>query len=267
MLRRRGSVSLVLFFVFLCLGLSLVLSQGAGSRTDIEAERGDLWIRLSFEPDSQAVVLEFRARYPFPPGEVFSVMIDTNHFSARSNYKDAGTLSEVVFKRADAQQPENVKALYRLIGSDRERSDYARQAGGRWTNHIFLVFDFPWPLTDRWSLQRVEIDESRSEEGVYRYAFKMHSGNFDSLRGHWELAPIAGRPGWTEFRGSYHSDLGIFIQRLLPRWLIKRKVMRAFEKDMDENDARLRGEGPVVSRYSGQAAEGEEEEKGVPGGK
>ncbi|MFH1358076.1 MAG: hypothetical protein ABII18_13205, partial [bacterium] len=115
-------------------------------------------------------------------------------------------------------------------GSNKLTSDHNRQKNKNWTDYIYFRFNFPWPLTDRWAVQKVKCNETNWRQHEYKLEYKTHVGNFVELFGYWELVPVKGHPGWTEFRGRYESDAGVSV----PKFLTKKAMRSGLKNDVEE---------------------------------
>lgn len=197
-----------------------------------ELEKENFWADVNFKSGSTSTVTEFRAWFEYPAEKVFHVLIDTNSFpEVHGNYEDAAVLPKDAFDAVVKAKPADVEALAPLIKGKTIPSESGRKAGAKWTRYEYVNFNFPWPLSNRWSVQKVEIDESQASQGRYRYDYLMYVGNFEVLKGYWELVPVADKPGWTEFRGSYVSDPGI----PLPKFVTKTATKTGLKRDVDDN--------------------------------
>lgn len=206
-------------------------AQSFPPESDTALATEHFWADIEFRPGTNITVAKFRAWFEQPPAKVFPVLIDTNKLPAvHSNYKDAAVLTEQVFEQIIASKPANTDELAAYLAT-KAPVNHGRQSGGTWTRYEYLNFDFPWPLANRWTVQEARVDESHGAEGVYRYDYEMHAGNFKTLKGYWEIAPVDGKPGWTEFRGSYESDAGI----ALPKALTKAAAKTGIKRDVEDN--------------------------------
>lgn len=197
-----------------------------------ELEKENFWADINFESGSTSTVTEFRVWFEHPAEKVFRVLIDTNNFpQVHNNYEDAAILTKDAFDALVKAKPANIEALAPLIKDEKIPSESGRESGGKWTRYEYVNFNFPWPLSNRWSVQKAEIDESGAATNQYRYEYVMYVGNFEVLKGYWELVPVADKPGITEFRGSYISDPGI----PLPKFITKTATKTGLKRDVEDN--------------------------------
>jgi len=217
----------IFFIIFVFLPLMVWADFFPGATPQLEERK--IWMNVSMKPNSNSAVVHFRVWFEAPPDKVYQVLIDTNNFkNALNNYKDSRALSKEVFKKISDAKPKSAEDVVALIGQNKFESDYNRQKGQNWTDYIYYQFNFPWPLTDRWVVQKVHVDETNASQGEYKYDYKMEVGNFNTLSGFWRLKPVPGHDGWTEFYGRYESDSGVAV----PNFVIKKGVRSGLKKDI-----------------------------------
>lgn len=194
-------------------------------------QEGKTWVEVTFKGTKGTTV--FRAWFSYPAEEVWKVLIDANLWKKiHSDYTDSRTLDINQYKMVAKLKPTHVKAFYEIVGEEIFPSFYGRQKEGQWESYVFQRLNLPWPLADRWNVLKIKNDESNSHQGIYRYEFKMVTGNFKDLKGWWELLPVSGKPGWTEFRGQYESDPGISIPKVLAKKIFKSSMRKSVENDI-----------------------------------
>lgn len=176
----------------------------------------------------------FRVWFPIASDRVWQVLIDTNNWKDvhPSDYTDSRTLDKNQFDLVKQKKPDSVKAFYKLVGVQTFSSTMGRKEGKIWTHTNFQRFHLPWPLHDRWVVMKVKNDETSDSLGRYRYDYEMIAGNFKALKGYWELLPLPDKPGWTEFRGQYDSDPGIFVPQFLGRKIFRAAIKRNAKENL-----------------------------------
>lgn len=220
------------FFVmlFVVLFSQVVSAKSFHSEVDGELEANLIWTNAYFKSGTNSAVMEFRVWFKHPPDEVFEVLTDTDSFKTKmNNYNDARTLTKNLFKSIVDANPKTPEEVVKIIGSNQISSNHNRQKNGGWTDYMFFEFNFPWPLKDRWVVQKVRVDESNAQKGEYQFDYKMAVGNFNTLGGHWELVPVRTHKGWTEFQGRYESDPGVVV----PQFVTKKAMIVGFKKDIE----------------------------------
>lgn len=177
----------------------------------------------------------FRVLFPVKPEQLWPVLIDTNGWKKvhSGDYADSLTLDGNQFNLVSTKKPSDLKAFYELIGGQTFPSEYGRVKGGQWMSYAFQRLSLPWPLKDRWTVLKIKNDETKASDGRYRYDYKMGGGNFKYLKGYWEIFPVKGRPGWSEFRGLYETDPGIDVPHFLAKTLFKASVKRNAKENLD----------------------------------
>ena len=221
----------ILLILFLLIARSS-LAEDFHPEVAAELATSHFWADISFQPDSNVAVVEFRVWFEFPVEKVFPALININAFpQVHAKYTDAMALSKSSFDAIVAAKPQDAAALQPYLNSGKTDSYAGRASGNSWTRYEYASFNFPWPLANRWSVQKTVIDESQARDGIYRYDYKMAVGNFTTLSGAWTLMPVPGKPGWSEFRGRYESDPGIPI----PKFIAKIATRTGMKRDVDDN--------------------------------
>lgn len=187
------------------------------------------WAEVVFKGANTGVT-QFRVIYEAPANMVFAQLIDTNNLQKyHSSYADSRCLTESTYNTIIVQKPAGYADLITLI-QDAHIPDLQNQKiGGLWTDYWYLRFNLPWPLSDKWVVQKVKVDESHADKNEYRVEYKMEHGNLKILKGWWEVVEVPGRPGWTEFRGETESDPGIPMPNFLARSTFKSSLRKEFE--------------------------------------
>jgi len=177
----------------------------------------------------------FRVWFPISSDRAWQVLIDTNNWKKvhPSDYTDSRTLDKNQFDLVKQKKPDSVKAFYELAGAQIFPSTMGRDAGKEWIGYNFQRFHLPWPLHDRWTVMKIKNDETKALAGRYRYDYELTVGNFKALKGYWELLPLPEKPGWTEFRGQYDSDPGIFVPQFLGKTIFKAAIKRNAKENLE----------------------------------
>lgn len=198
---------------------------------DATLEKSQFWTQIYFKPDSETAVMNFRVWFEGAPEDVFKVLTDVASFKEKmNNYNEARVLTPALYKKIQAAYPKDADAVKQLVGSNKISSEHNRQKHQNWTDYAFFEFNFPWPLTDRWAVQKMRIDETNHQKGEYKLDYKMTVGNFKALSGYWRLKPVEGHPHLTEFYGRYESDPGMAV----PKFLAKKGMRIGLKKDVEQ---------------------------------
>lgn len=224
--------SVLFFLIFFSFLIFPPASFAKNPDADVEEQlqQKNIWVSAFFKSDSNVAVLRFRVWFAQNPQKVFEALTDTKSFKYKmNNYSDAQTLTSILHKKITDAKPQNAQDVVKLIGVNSVDSYHNRQVGQNWTDYMFLSFNFPWPLKDRWLVQRAHVDETNASKGEYKFAYEMTVGSFKSLKGQWNLKPVSGKPGWTEFYGEYVSDAGV----ALPKFVTVKAMKASFQKDVD----------------------------------
>lgn len=223
----------------LSLLISLILplsaqAQGFHPEGDADMSKEGIWVEVAFAGTN--TISTFRAKYAHSPDKVFEVLTDTDSMATlhKGNYSDARTLDKATFDKIVSAKPKSVEELLPLLGQTRLKSAHNRSKGSRWTDYSYSNFNFPWPLSNRWTINEIKVDESGSKNGHYKFTFTMAVGNFTTTTGYWEL--IATSDGGSEFRGVYNSDPGV----ALPKFATKLGTKMAMKREYEENKTTLK---------------------------
>ncbi|EKD42724.1 MAG: hypothetical protein ACD_73C00041G0004 [uncultured bacterium] len=228
-------LKLTLFItLFFCLPFTLKAYDSFHEEANALLEKEGLWVDTDFKKDETMATTTFRAWLPFKAKDCWKIMTDTNNYVVYSkDYKDTRTLDKNQFDLVNQKQPDTINAFNELVGEQKFPSDHGRIKGSGWMSYVLLRFNFPWPLADRWVVMRIKNDESKSLQNTYRYDYKTFAGNFKELKGYWELLPVPGKPGWTEFRGEYKADPGIAVPQFLAKKIFKSSMKQTIETYKD----------------------------------
>lgn len=224
--------------LFIFLGLlttTLFFSPSVLAYNEFHADKdaivyGDkFWAEVVFKGQNTGVT-QFRVIYEAPANMVFEQLINTNTLQKyHKSYADSRCLSETNFNTIIQQKPDNYTKLIELIQDAHIPDLQNRKQGGNWTDYWYLRFNLPWPLSDKWVVQKVKVDESNAHKNEYRVEYKMEHGNLALLKGWWEVVEVPGHPDWTEFRGETESDPGVPMPNFLARSTFKSSLRKEFE--------------------------------------
>ncbi len=195
-----------------------------------ELKTEGIWVNTEFKKGETMATNTFRAWLPFAATDCWAIMTDTNNYVVYSkDYKDTRTLDKNQFDLVVQKQPDSIKGFYEIVGGEKFPSDFGRLKGKIWQSRVLLRFNLPWPLADRWVVMRIQNDETKASNDQYRYEYKSFAGNFKELKGYWQLLPVPGKPGWTEFRGEYKADPGIAVPQFLAKKIFKASMKQSVE--------------------------------------
>lgn len=221
--------------LFLCLLFVSTFVQAGESDELKDLQKDNIWIGVNFDKESTAAQIHFRVWFKGTPEKAFKVLTDTNSLKSLSNFNDARTLTRKMFQKADALQPQKSEDVIKSISGNQIASDHNRIPRKNWTNYAFFEFNFPWPLSDRWALQKIRIDETNYHQGEYKYKYQTIHGNMKVLKGEWKLKPLKDKKGWVEWYGEYETDPGVSA----PKFMLKKGVVSGFKKDVKEYRKRI----------------------------
>jgi len=223
------------FLKVLFLTLFLSTSQLAVAYNTFHPEKDALvygdkfWAEVEFKGVNTGVT-QFRVIFEAPAKMVFEQLIDTNNLKKyHASYADSRCLTEANFNTIVTQKPATDTDLITLIQDAHIANLQNRKEGSSWIDYWYFRFNLPWPLSDKWVVQKAKVDETNAAQNEYRVEYKMEHGNVALLKGWWEVVEVPGRPGWTEFRGETESDPGIPMPNFLARSTFKSSLRKEFD--------------------------------------
>ena len=225
----------ILVWFFLCLFLNIQIVAHAESfypQADKELLQNGIWTKIDFEKDSSVAVVSVRVLYRYPIHQVFEELVNTNQLKKiHDSFLASQTLSLKTFAKIQKANPKESSQIQTLVANEKSASNLYRKKGQKWMEYLYLNVDLPWPIANRWMVQKANVDESQAKDGYYKYAYQMLYGNFKILKGYWELVKVPNHPNWTEFRGRYRTDPNIPV----PKFIAKKAVKTGFKQDVAEN--------------------------------
>jgi len=124
-----------------------------------------------------------------PPHIVWEVITDNNHF------KDfmPRTLESLVVDKdliplIRKTKPNNFLKVKKIIGKPVDPRIY-QVKGGKYSIYFYSLLDFPWPISNKWYIIKIDRDETRAADGIYQSSWDMVIGNLQTNQGSWLLEP------------------------------------------------------------------------------
>lgn len=109
------------------------------------------------------------------------------------------------------------------------------------TPYLLQKFDFPWPMSNRWTLTRWKND-SQPQQRMYSISYILVAGTLKKAGGGWSLRPHPSNPAWTLARYRTESDIGFQAPAILIKSASKKTTREILEA------IRNRAEGSEVAR-------------------
>lgn len=228
-MKKNRCGSIVSFLSFLSLLSFLTFADSDSAKIMETLEKDKLWVRTYAIKSKDVIAMDFRVWYTQNPEKVFRMLMDTVRLGKElTSYKVARTLSKEQYQTLQNHCPANAVEGLQKISDYVASSDKNRRPDQGWTDYTFYEFNFPWPITNRWAVQKAKVDETNADIGAYRYEYNTVCGNFRTLEGQWEVVSVPQHPGWAEFRGHYETNPGL----LVPNGVIESAAKVGLKKDV-----------------------------------
>lgn len=126
-----------------------------------------------------------------PPNIVWKVIGDNNNFK---NFMPHTLESIVVDKDLMPiileKKPKNEREVEEIVGLAVDPKIY-HVKGGKYSVYFYTLLDFPWPISNKWYILKIDRDETRSTQGIYISSWDMVIGNLRTNKGSWFLEPYS----------------------------------------------------------------------------
>ena len=126
-----------------------------------------------------------------PPEVVWQVITDNNNFRKfmPRTIESLIVTEENVAKilKMNPQKPSQIKKLLNTKASSPERY---RSLGKKRVVYFYSLLDFPWPVSNRWYIIKINRDETRMKEHIYIDSWDLEIGNLKTNQGFWQLEPF-----------------------------------------------------------------------------
>lgn len=158
------------------------------------------------------------------PEKVWEVLIDLNNW--KSIFPHLPVSSEV--------PPETVAQIKQLVQTCpipavvleawRVRLDKAKEENGPWwkrhlgkvwDSYLFEIYNFPWPVTNRWAVNHFTMDERARDQKRYRMDWELLIGTFRVNHGFYELEPYSRNRSLSHLSITFVNDPGLDVPQSL----------------------------------------------------
>ena len=142
-----------------------------------------------------------------PPEIVWQVITDNNRFrefmpkTLESMLVSPEKLREVLRKA-----PRTREEVEKLLGKDPPDLSRFRSVGGLYVVYFYSLLDFPWPVSDKWYIIKIQRDETRASKNIYSERWDLEIGNLAANNGYWLLEPYG--EGMTKVTYQLLTDPG-----------------------------------------------------------
>lgn len=119
-----------------------------------------------------------------------------------------------------------VKIAQGEVGPLPQRIQRTRPNG--WEYHKLLLMDLPWPINNRWALQK-EIDRYDPAMHAYARRFILEKGNLVVAEGYWTARPHRQNPNWSVVYYENSYDPGFQVPESLFKPIVRRETRAVLE--------------------------------------
>lgn len=125
------------------------------------------------------------------PHIVWEVITDNNHFKDfMPNTLESLVVDTNLIPIIRKRRPGKACQVEEIIGKAVDPNIY-RVKGGKYFVYFYSLLDFPWPISNKWYIIKIDRDETRATEGIYRSSWEMAAGNLRTNQGYWLLEPYS----------------------------------------------------------------------------
>lgn len=216
---------------FILLFFLIALPLQAENKNDIEIK-----INTKDIPGARA---KMTALIHAPSDKTWLAVLDFNNQAGKyPRLKRSFCIQAADTKEAQKQGLRNGFTVWKQYSS-RACDPYAeRKTGKKWSIYIFQEFDYPFPISDRWVIAKMNADESGMGQGVFRQRGILVYGHQKVYEVSFVLKPHPKSPKETFFEMDVWIDPGGVIMD----WMVKEAAEYIAPRYMEilEQEARKR---------------------------
>ncbi len=143
-------------------------------------------------------------------------------------------VSPVTAEKILTLQSKNWEDVHLLVEGDRGPFHEKVLQGGVGESSFFkvLLMDLPWPVANRWVLQK-EMDRVDSDKTHYSRRFVLEAGNLVVAEGYWRARQHPSNPAWSLVYYENSYDPGFQVPEFLFKPLVRsetRGILEAVRK-------------------------------------
>ncbi|MBU0568616.1 hypothetical protein KJ693_03175 [bacterium] len=175
----------------LIIGIAVVLSSPLSGFTEIEKRLADGELMSICESVEGTRVKRGKAIgiIDAPPHIVWEVITDNNHFKEfMPRTLESLVVNKDLMPLILKKRPKSTEKVERIIGNPVDPRIY-QVKGGTYSIYFYSLLDFPWPISNKWYIIKIDRDETRVADGIYQSSWDMVIGNLRTNQGSWLLEP------------------------------------------------------------------------------
>jgi len=126
-----------------------------------------------------------------PPETVWRVIIDNNNFKKfMPRTLESLIISKEKVVKMLKKNPKKLKEINKLLNETHSLPGQYRFPIEKGVVYFYSLLDFPWPITNRWYIIKINRDETRAAENIYFDSWELEIGNLKTNQGHWLVEPF-----------------------------------------------------------------------------
>jgi Polyketide cyclase / dehydrase and lipid transport len=126
-----------------------------------------------------------------PPETVWQVITDNNNFKKfMPQTLDSLIVTKEQVAKILKKNPKKRSQIERLLNNTVSHPLPYQSPGKKWVVYFYSLLDFPWPISNRWYIIKINRDETRASENIYFDSWDLEIGNLKMNQGFWLLEPF-----------------------------------------------------------------------------
>ena len=126
-----------------------------------------------------------------PPETVWQVITDNNNFKKfMPQTLDSLIVTKEKVAKILKKNPKKRSQIEKLLNKQVPHSLPPQPPGKKRVVYFYSLLDFPWPISNRWYIIKINRDETRAAEHIYFDSWNLEIGNLKMNQGFWLLEPF-----------------------------------------------------------------------------
>ena len=126
-----------------------------------------------------------------PPEVVWQVITDNSNFKKFM----PRTIESVIITKENVAKilkinPKRPSQIKKLLNIKVPCPVQYRSIGEKKVVYFYSLLDFPWPVSNRWYIIKINRDETRVKEHIYVDSWNLEIGNLKTNQGFWQVEPF-----------------------------------------------------------------------------
>lgn len=126
-----------------------------------------------------------------PPEIVWQVITDNNNFKIfMPQTLDSLIVTKEKVAKILKKNSKKRSQIERLLNNKVSNPLPYQPPGKKGVVYFYSLLDFPWPISNRWYIIKINRDETRAAENIYFDSWDLEIGNLKMNQGFWLLEPF-----------------------------------------------------------------------------